>query len=117
MSSLAVRRGGGPLAEFTDQQLRNELDRRAREEGKPANLWVQKRSEFLTGKADELEKTVETLEEELMPRGPLRAKQITRIRALKDQIRKHRAFAKLAKADEDAAAAQKQTNTDPPSSP
>ncbi|WP_312368097.1 hypothetical protein [Stenotrophomonas sp.] len=106
MSSLDVRRRG-PLSEFTDQQLRNELDRRAREDGKPANLWVQKRSEFLTNKADELEKTVETLEEELLPRGPARHQQLNRIRSLKDQIRKYRAFAVLAKADEDAADAGK----------
>ncbi len=102
-----------PLARFTDQQLRDELDRRAKEEGKPKTVWVVKRSEFLTQKADELEKTVETLEGELMPSGPMRPMQIARIRALKDQIKKNRAFAKLAKADEDAADALAQTNTHP----
>ena len=110
-TSAKVKRN--PLTRFTDQQLRDELDRRAKEEGKPKTVWVVKRSEFLTQKADELEKTVETLEEELMPSGPMRPMQIARIRALKDQIKKNRAFSKLAKADEDAADAQAQTNTRP----
>ncbi|WP_313493730.1 hypothetical protein [Stenotrophomonas sp.] len=115
MSAPAARTKRNPLARFKDQQLRDELDRRAKEEGKPKTVWVVKRSEFLTQKADELEKTVETLEEELMPRGPMRPMQIARIRALKDQVRRNRAFAKLAKADEDAAEAQAQSNTSPSS--
>ena len=102
-----------PLARFTDQQLRNELDRRAKEEGKPKTIWVEKRSDYLTKSADELQLKLDELLEDLLPRGKGRYVQQARIRALESQIKKNRAFAKLAKADEDAAAAQAQTNTHP----
>lgn len=116
MTRQQARTHRSALAGFTDQQLRDELDRRARAAGRPTTTWVQKRSEFLIHKADELEKTVVTLEEELMPRGPMRAPQLARIRGLKDQIRKFRNFAKLAKADEDADEARNTTETSASSS-
>lgn len=102
-----------PLARFTDQQLRDELDRRAKEEGKPKTIWVEKRSEYLTKSADELQVKLDELREDLMPGGKGRYVQQARIRALESQIKKNRAFAKLAKADEDAADALAQTNTHP----
>ena len=46
---------GGGLARYTDQQLRTELDRRARAAGKPAAQWVGKRSEYLRKTAAELQ--------------------------------------------------------------
>lgn len=116
MTAQAAKPRRNPLARFTDQQLRDELDRRAKDEGKPKTVWVEKRSEYLTKSADEMQLKLDELQEDLMPSGSGRFVQIARIRALRDQIKKSRAFAKLAKADEDAAEAQTQSKTDPSAS-
>ena len=87
------------LARYTDQQLRTELDRRARAAGKPAAQWVGKRSEYLRKTAAELQAQLDELLEDRVPAGPMLAVKRARVRSLEERINKTLRFAKLAEAE------------------
>lgn len=87
------------LARYSDEQLRAELDRRARAAGKPAAQWIGKRSEYLRKTAAELQKELDELREDRVPAGQMLAVKRARMRSLEDRINKNLRFAKLAEAE------------------
>ncbi len=87
------------LARYSDQQLRAELDRRARAAGKPAAQWVGKRSEYLRKTAAELQAQLDDLLQDRVPAGQMLAVKRARVRSLEDRINKNLRYAKLAEAE------------------
>ncbi|MCG8275384.1 hypothetical protein [Stenotrophomonas sp. NLF4-10] len=87
------------LACYSDEQLRNELDRRARAAGKPATQWIGKRSEYLRKTAAELQAQLDELLEDRVPAGQMLAVKRARVRSLEDRINKNLRYAKLAEAE------------------
>ena len=87
------------LARYSDQQLRAELDRRARASGKPAAQWVGKRSEYLRKTAAELQEQLNDLLQDRVPAGQMLAVKRARVRSLEDRINKNLRYAKLAEAE------------------
>ncbi len=87
------------LARYSDQQLRAELDRRARAAGKPAAQWVGKRSEYLRKTAAELQAQLNDLLQDRVPAGQMLAVKRARVRSLEDRINKNLRYAKLAEAE------------------
>ncbi|MFZ6696801.1 hypothetical protein ACO0J1_13625 [Stenotrophomonas acidaminiphila] len=87
------------LARYSDDQLRAELDRRARASGKPAAQWIGKRSEWLRKVAADLQKQLDELQEDRVPGGQMLAVKQARVRSLKDRINKNLRFAELAEAE------------------
>ncbi len=87
------------LARYSDQQLRAELDRRARASGKPAAQWVGKRSEYLRKTAAELQAQLNDLLQDRVPAGQMLAVKRARVRSLEDRINKNLRYAKLAEAE------------------
>jgi len=87
------------LARYSDQQLRAELDRRARAAGKPAAQWVGKRSEYLRKTAAELQEQLNDLLQDRVPAGQMLAVKRARVRSLEDRINKNLRYAKLAEAE------------------
>jgi len=87
------------LARYSDEQLRAELDRRARAAGKPAAQWIGKRSEWLRKVAADLQKQLDELREDRVPVGQMLAVKQARVRSLQDRINKNLRFAELAEAE------------------
>jgi len=92
---------------FTEQELRGELDKRRRADGKPPYQWDEKRSVYLTRLAADLRATLAELEANGSPKGYAAYIHATRVNALKERIAKHERNAALAKADEKKAEARK----------
>lgn len=90
---------GAGLARYTDQQLRDELDRRARAGGKPATQWIEKRSVYLRKSAAEMQVRLDELLEDRVPAGQMLAVKRARVRSLEEQIKKNLRFAELAEAE------------------
>jgi hypothetical protein len=93
------------LAEFSVNELRDELDRRARAVGKPAHQWDEKRSVYMRRLAVDYRTKLAEVEANGTPGGYSARIHSARIRALKDQIAKYERNAGLAEADEIKAAA------------
>lgn len=95
------------LAGFTVAELRGELDKRRRAEGKPPHQWDELRSVYLTRLAAECRETLAELEANGSPRGYAAYIHATRINALKERIAKLERNAALAKTDEKKTEARK----------
>lgn len=89
---------------FTVEELRGELDKRRRADGKPPHQWDELRSVYLTRLAAEYREKLAEVEANGSPRGYAAYMHATRVRALRDQISKFERNAALAKADEKKAA-------------
>ncbi|WP_303748393.1 hypothetical protein [Stenotrophomonas pigmentata] len=89
---------------FTVAELRGELDKRRRAEGKPPHQWDELRSVYLDRRIAECREKLAELEANGSPRGYAAYIHATRINALKKQISQHERNAALAKADEKKAA-------------
>lgn len=85
---------------FTVEELRGELDKRRRADGRPPHQWDELRSVYLTRLAAEYREKLAELEANGSPRGYSAYIHATRVRALKEQISKFERNAELAKADE-----------------
>jgi hypothetical protein len=92
------------LHSFTVAELREELDKRARAEGKPPHQWDEKRSVYMRRLAAERRATLAELEANGTPGGYSALMHGARVRALKEQIAKYERNAGLAEADEKKAA-------------
>lgn len=93
------------LHSFTLEELREELDRRARAAGKPSHQWDEKRSVYMRRLAAEYREKLAEVEANGSPGGYSARIHGARMRGLRDQIAKFERNAGLAEADEIKAAA------------
>ncbi|MNM21174.1 hypothetical protein D3C81_315320 [compost metagenome] len=84
------------LARCTDQELRDELDKRARALGKPPHQWDEKRTEYLKRLIAEFQAALDGAQEDRIPGGSAYARR----RSLREKIKKYEAWLVLAEADE-----------------
>lgn len=88
------------LAGFTLQELRAELDKRARALGKPPHQWDQKRTDYLRDRIAETRQALDEVVANGSPRGYQTMVRHARERSLKERLRKYEAWLLLAEADE-----------------
>ena len=85
---------------FTVEELRGELDKRRRAEGKPPHQWDEKRTVYLERLIAEARVTLEEIEANGSPGGRSRYIHQARVNGVREKIKKYEAWLVLAKADE-----------------
>ena len=92
---------------FTEQELRGELDKRRRADGKPPYQWDEKRTIYLERLITEARGTLAEIEANGSPGGRSRYIHQARMSGIREKIKKYEAWLVLAKADEKKAEARK----------